>query len=284
LASDLSHIIKEDIASTLDSLLSVSTSISSTKKADGDNIGSEQCICIDINFEFSNIGSSKWSFYIPTQLATKFEFQMLGGIGDLKEAIDDEILDAVNEIVSNICGSISTNINAQSFDDIGSAKFTVENSAIVECDSQSSENVFQFDLTLNDEVFTLFIKFESIFFPFISLITTGVESSPTHDLPVAGTDISSNHGILSLLGDEAVDNLKLLFDIKFKLSVRLGTKILLLKDILSWDTGTIIELEQMVNEPLDILVNGVKVGEGEAVIVEGRFGVKIKTIGTKKIN
>ncbi len=35
----------------------------------------------------------------------------------------------------------------------------------------------------------------------------------------------------------------------------------------------------MVNEPLDILVNGVKIGEGEAVIVEGRFGLKIKSIG-----
>jgi flagellar motor switch protein FliN/FliY len=63
--------------------------------------------------------------------------------------------------------------------------------------------------------------------------------------------------------------------------VRLGTKILLLKDILRWDIGEIIELEQMVNEPLDVLVNGVKIGEGEAVIVEGRFGLKIKKIGTK---
>lgn len=35
----------------------------------------------------------------------------------------------------------------------------------------------------------------------------------------------------------------------------------------------------MVNEPLDILVNGIKIGEGEAVIVEGKFGLKIKNIG-----
>ena len=74
-------------------------------------------------------------------------------------------------------------------------------------------------------------------------------------------------------------NLELLYGVKLKLSVRLGTKIVLLKDILRWDVGEIIELEQMVNEPLEILVNGVKIGEGEAVIVEGKFGLKIKKIG-----
>lgn len=77
--------------------------------------------------------------------------------------------------------------------------------------------------------------------------------------------------------------MELLYDIKLKLSVRLGTKIVLLKDILRWDVGEIIELEQMVNEPLEVLVNGVKIGEGEAVIVEGKFGLKIKRIGNEDL-
>ena len=76
----------------------------------------------------------------------------------------------------------------------------------------------------------------------------------------------------------------MLFDIKMKLSVRLGTKVCLLRDVISWDIGEIIELSQMTNEPLDILVNGVIIGKGEAVIVDGKFGVKIKSIGVKKIN
>ena len=76
-------------------------------------------------------------------------------------------------------------------------------------------------------------------------------------------------------------NLELLYNVKLKLSVRLGTKVVLLKDILRWDVGEIIELEQMVNEPLEILINGIKIGEGEAVIVEGKFGLKIKKIGNE---
>ena len=39
----------------------------------------------------------------------------------------------------------------------------------------------------------------------------------------------------------------------------------------------------MVNEPLEVLVNGVKIGEGEAVIVEGKFGLKIKKIGNEEL-
>jgi flagellar motor switch protein FliN/FliY len=89
--------------------------------------------------------------------------------------------------------------------------------------------------------------------------------------------------VLSLLGENSSDNLKLLFDVKLKFSVRLGCKTFLLKDIVNWDVGEIIELDQMVNEPLDILINNIKVGIGEAVIVENKFGIKIKYIGIQNV-
>ncbi len=291
MASDLSNIIKDDISSTLESLLSQIASIASTKQAVSEDLEAEQCICVNVDFEFSAFETVRWNFYIPTLAATKFEFLMLGGIGDLKEAIDDEIADAMNEIVSNMCGSMSTNINAQGFEDLGTAKFTIDSSEVIQCDeNQSLDTMFKFDLQLGDDTLKIFLGFNPSFIPYISSIATGVESPSdnqeviNNDVNIASSGAGNPNEILSLIGDESVENLKLLFDIKFKLSIRLGVKVLLLKDILSWDTGTIIELEQMVNEPLDILVNGIKIGEGEAVIIEGRFGVKIKYIGNKKID
>ncbi|MCK5111556.1 MAG: FliM/FliN family flagellar motor switch protein [Arcobacteraceae bacterium] len=291
MASDLSNIIKDDISSTLESLLSQTASITSTKQAVSEDLEAEQCICVNVDFEFSAFETVRWNFYIPTLAATKFEFLMLGGIGDLKETIDDEIADAMNEIVSNMCGSMSTNINAQAFEDLGTAKFSIDSSEVIQCDENKSlDTMFKFDLQLGDDTLKIFLGFNPSFIPYISSIATGVESPSDNqevlnnqDANIVSPDASSASGILSLIGDESVENLKLLFDIKFKLSIRLGVKVLLLKDILNWDTGTIIELEQMVNEPLDILANGIKIGEGEAVIVEGRFGVKIKYIGNKKI-
>ena len=288
MASDLSNIIQDELSNTLEQLLSQKTKINFVEKADFNDIASSQCVEIDVKFEFKDIVSN-WNFFIPTSSAAKFEYLMLGGTGDLKEHIDDEIADAVNEIVSNICGSISTSVNAQGFPDVSSLKHEVVSSKIIDCsDKNNSENTYEFSLDLDGENSEVIITFDDIILPFIASITgkdsdfddlqTGLNiENQSSSAPISAP--VNARGIDSLLSDESSKNLKLLIDIKLKLSVRLGTKLFLLKDILKWDIGEIIELEQMVNEPLDILVNGIKIGEGEAVIVEGKFGLKIKNIG-----
>jgi len=291
LASDLSNIIKEELSNTLEQLLSKTFTINGTNEASASNISSTQSIEVAIKFSFKDT-ISNWKFYIPTSSATKFEYLMLGGMGDLKEHIDDEIADAINEIISNVCGSISTSVNAQGFDDIGSIKSEVLKSSIIENSTLPfGENTFDFDISMDDEKVSILINFDDIILPFISEITgkevekTAETVSPEAPIPTASeapsalsSEVSS---VSALLNDTSAKNLKLLFDIKLRLSVRLGRKIFLLKDILRWDIGEIIELEQMVNEPLEILVNGIKIGEGEAVIVEGKFGLKIKNIGNE---
>ncbi|WP_072682179.1 FliM/FliN family flagellar motor switch protein [Arcobacter sp. LA11] len=286
MASDLSSFLKDELANTLEQLLSKSVSIDSVSELDVDSLGDSQCIDVSVKFDFSDI-SSNWNFFVPTVTATKFEYFMLGGMGDLKEHIDDEITDAVNEIISNICGSLCTTVNAQSFPDVSSIKSELQGSSIKDCKELDIERKFFFDLTLDGEKLPVYIGFDELIVPYLSQIT-GVESSSpdaispieTPSAPVLNSSGSSSDlGISSLLSEDAAQNLQLLFDIKLRLSVRLGTKNFLLKDILRWDLGEIIELEQMVNEPLEILVNGVKIGEGEAVIVEGKFGLKVKNIG-----
>lgn len=285
MASDLSSFLKDELANTLEQLLSKSVSIDSVSKLDVSSLEDSQCIDVSAKFEFADI-SSDWSFYVPTITATKFEYFMLGGMGDLKEHIDDEIADAVNEIISNICGSFCTAVNAQSFADISSIKYESMGSSIKDSkEIEAISNKYIFDLTLDGEKLSIYISFDDLALPYLSEITGS--SNDVLDALVKPTKNPSNNiskpsstiSISSLLSEDSAENLQLLFNIKLKLSVRLGTKNFLLKDILRWDIGEIIELEQMVNEPLEILVNGVKIGEGEAVIVEGRFGLKIKNIG-----
>jgi flagellar motor switch protein FliN/FliY len=48
------------------------------------------------------------------------------------------------------------------------------------------------------------------------------------------------------------------------------------------DIGSVIELNQLANDPLEILVDDHVIAEGEVVIVDGNFGVQITTIGTKR--
>lgn len=282
MASDLSNIFKDELSNTLEQLLSKNSQVVTITALSGDSFDSTQLVECTVKFDFKGV-SSEVVFYVPTLSATKFEYLMLGGMGDLKEHIDDEITDAVNEIISNICGSFCTSVNAQGLPDIESIKSEVKNSKIVDGSILSSKsNIYEFILSLDAEKLPIIICFDEFILPFFSSITGVVssdEDSPKSNnqpiTPISSPALASSNLI------QTPKNLELLYNVKLKLSVRLGTKVVLLKDILRWDVGEIIELEQMVNEPLEILVNGIKIGEGEAVIVEGKFGLKIKKIGNE---
>lgn len=282
MASDLSNIFKDELANTLEQLLSNSSQVETVDSLSIENYEASQFIEGEVKFEFKDI-SSTWFFYIPTISATKFEYLMLGGMGDLKEHIDDEITDAVNEIISNICGSFCTSVNAQGFGDVESIKSEVVNSKIVESDAlKSRDNSYEFIVSLGDEKLPVILCFDEIILPFFSTITGASSAAASPSEPVLAPSAPPVASVAPT-SVQVPKNLELLYDVKLKLSVRLGTKIVLLKDILKWDVGEIIELEQMVNEPLEVLVNGVKIGEGEAVIVEGKFGLKIKKIGNEDL-
>ena len=276
MASDLSNVFKNELSNTLEQLLGKKAKISETKKLD-DIFESSSFIEADVKFDIKGL-SSAIVFYIPTISATKFEYLMLGGMGDLKEDIDDETTDAVNEIVSNICGSFCTASNAQGMPDIVGMKSEIKGTKKVEKSALSGKEIYLFNISLEEDATPILISFEKTFSPFFSLITGVNDEKPVVSTPTAPAAPTINQ-TQSIVGvPNPSKNLELLYNVRLKLSVRLGTKIVLLKDILRWDVGEIIELEQMVNEPLEILINGVKIGEGEAVIVEGKFGLKIKKI------
>lgn len=281
MVSDLSNIFKDELSNTLEQLLSKNSQVVTVSALSTDSFNSTQLVECIVKFDFKGV-SSEVIFYIPTISATKFEYLMLGGMGDLKDNIDDEITDAINEIVSNICGSFCTSVNAQGHVDIGTIKSEVKSSKIVDGSILASKSsIYEFILSLGEEKLPVIISFDEIIRPFFSSITGVVLtqeelSKNTQIAPVVNSAPTPSANLI-----QTPKNLELLYNVKLKLSVRLGTKVVLLKDILRWDVGEIIELEQMVNEPLEILINGIKIGEGEAVIVEGKFGLKIKKIGNE---
>ena len=290
MASDISAHLSSELKNTFESLLSLTASIDGTSQSSLEDVGSQRVIRIVLSLS-SNDVSGTISFIIPTLLGTKVEYFMLG-MGELKTSIDEDIFDATKEIINTVAGSLATSINAQGFDDLSGVSFSPkeDETQILESDDLGDiTNLYRVEMTFNDEDLELFVAFSDDLVPFMGKIVSGevIEDDDEEDVQSATSGGSSGGGgassILALLGAESTENLKLLFNVKLKFSVRLGTKTFLLKDIVNWDIGHIIELEQMVNEPLDILVNGTKVGEGEAVIVEGRFGIKIKHIGEKQI-
>jgi flagellar motor switch protein FliN len=77
-------------------------------------------------------------------------------------------------------------------------------------------------------------------------------------------------------------NLDLLLDVELPISVSFGKAELPLKDVIRLTTGSIVELNRSVSEPVDIIVNNCIIARGEVVVVEGNFGVRIKQIVSKQ--
>lgn len=76
----------------------------------------------------------------------------------------------------------------------------------------------------------------------------------------------------------AQENIGLIMDVPLEVTVELGRTSKSIKDILDFAPGTIIELNKIAGEPVDILVNGKYVAKGEVVVIEESFGVRITEI------
>lgn len=74
------------------------------------------------------------------------------------------------------------------------------------------------------------------------------------------------------------DKLKKFLDIPLEVEVVIGTTTLTLEELLHLGQGSIVELEQSIETPVDIKVNGKLIAKGEIVIVDDRFGVRIVDI------
>ena len=74
------------------------------------------------------------------------------------------------------------------------------------------------------------------------------------------------------------ENIELIRDVPLEVTVELGRTTKSISDILDFAPGTIIELERIAGEPIDVLVNGKFVAKGEVVVIEESFGVRVTEI------
>lgn len=81
-------------------------------------------------------------------------------------------------------------------------------------------------------------------------------------------------------GEGPVRDLEMIMDIPVKLSVELGRTRLTIKQLLELAQGSVVELDGLPGEPMDILINGYLIARGEVVVVEDRFGIRIAEIVT----
>ncbi|MBD3895221.1 flagellar motor switch protein FliN [Halomonas sp. ML-15] len=75
-------------------------------------------------------------------------------------------------------------------------------------------------------------------------------------------------------------DLEMVMDIPVKLSVELGRTRITIKQLLELAQGSVIELEGLAGEPMDILINGYLIAQGEVVVVDDKYGIRVTEIIT----
>ncbi len=227
-----------------------------------------KCAKIDIS-----ANDTKIAFFIDVGIATALGDLMLGGSGESKDEFSEDDLDATKEIVSNIFGSLSTTLSTQ--DEIASINFSVIDISEVD-ESESLDEyakVFSFDLKVEESSGKCYLGVTD---EFLSLFEAKKDDEKIEqENPCKQSDEVE-------LTEEEIKNISLIMDVQLPVRVRIGTKTILLKDVLKMDIGSVVELDQLANAPLDILVGDKVVAKGEVVIVDGNFGVQIVEIGTKR--
>ncbi|WP_100966964.1 flagellar motor switch protein FliY [Helicobacter pylori] len=216
----------------------------------------------------------------PVVLVTALSDLMLGGEGASKEEMDNDDLDAFKEMASNIFGAIATSLKSQEL--LPKLNFTTINAEIAKelpkKEDYAKAVVFSF-------------KMEAIKESQIILLTTAAferqfekthkeEKEETIKNTTEATEEVKTHD--ASLENIEIRNISMLLDVKLNVKVRIGQKKMILKDVVSMDIGSVVELDQLVNDPLEILVDDKVIAKGEVVIVDGNFGIQITDIGTKK--
>jgi len=236
-----------------------------------------------VKLSVSGVVNAKAMIAIPAILSASLADMMMGEEASDREDVSDDDLDATKEIISNIFGAISSTLSAQK--EIPIVSFSVDSIEFMQEDSEVSLESFSKMFIYNFEIQTLesrlmFIMDDNLkntMFPQVGGSDSFEMSNETSSESFKDGDPSDVH-----LNNEEMNNIALIMDVKLPVRVRIGKKRMLLKDVLNMDIGSVIELNQLANDPLEILVDNNVIAQGEVVIVDGNFGVQITSIGTKR--
>lgn len=258
---------------TIEGLLGVKPEISylDLVELDGENIEPSYALVYATCHAEGMRGIAKTACIVPAKLATLLASMMVGDEAQPRDEISADELDAVKEIINNILGAINTGLAADSV--LPTMDFEVSSAEIVTEKIDLSEFVrawyYKFSINGFDSHIINLASIEFVNF-FHERFKQQEDKQEGKSLVAPSTS------------QEEFTNIAMLLDVKLGVHVRIGQKRMLLKDVIAMDIGSVIELNQLANEPLEILVDDKVIARGEVVIVDGNFGVQITEIGSKK--
>ena len=274
------QLLQQEIISTIEGLTGIAPDVELNKEESGEsNLKlSPPLAKLDVTVGGELHGRMRVS--IATSVATAIGDMMLGGEGVEKEEMDAEDLDATKEIISNILSSFFRSLGSQK--NMPKLEFSIDSIEYIDptsmIDFKGFEKLFIYNVAVHNSHDTIAFAMTHELIPLI-----GEEPQmPSMSAPQPSFVAEEPKKAVPGLSPEELSNIELIKDVRLPIRVRIGSKKMLLKDVLSMDIGSVIELDQLANDPLEILVGDKVIAMGEVVIVDGNFGVQIGEIGSKR--
>lgn len=275
--NDFLKLITQESIATIEGLLGQTPDISHLEEKNGDKESIKAPIArIDITTD----NDANLALFISPKVATALADMMLGGEGTTKDTMDNDDLDATKEITSNIFGAISTSLSAQK--ELPKLSFTLKNIQFITEDSELGLENFSGFYTF---AFNLGSIQDFLYFAFSSSFENSFNPNTAEDSDNVALDANTQTEAEEEkfeLNNAGLKNIAMLLDVRLQVKVRIGQKKMLLKDVIAMDIGSVVELNQLANDPLEVLVDDKVIAKGEVVIVDGNFGIQITEIAPKK--
>ncbi|HJR29421.1 MAG TPA: flagellar motor switch protein FliN [Pseudomonas sp.] len=108
-----------------------------------------------------------------------------------------------------------------------------------------------------------------------ALLAADAGTSSSNRLPMEEFgSVPKNHDPVTLDGP----NLDVILDIPVSISMEVGSTDINIRNLLQLNQGSVIELDRLAGEPLDVLVNGTLIAHGEVVVVNEKFGIRLTDV------
>ena len=101
--------------------------------------------------------------------------------------------------------------------------------------------------------------------------SSGPTKAPMQDFP----DQHNDKEVVTSLGGP---NLDVILDIPVSISMEVGSTEISIRNLLQLNQGSVVELDRLAGEPLDVLVNGTLIAHGEVVVVNEKFGIRLTDV------
>ncbi|MFN4224210.1 MAG: flagellar motor switch phosphatase FliY [Fervidobacterium nodosum] len=271
-------------------------------------------VTVIIHFEGAVEGLN--ALVLEKKTAAEIADIMMGGLGKVEsDELDEMKLSAVGEAMNQMMGSAATSLSDMIKKSVNITPPTAE---ILNFDNaetkfppigEDADKVAKVNFTMSIEDLEPAKFFLAMPIPFVKKLhdmifgsseqqkatsqtqKTPTQSVPSPSIPKEKTAVAAKPVQFEDFGKvpsaqeqtQVIDErLQLLFDIPLNVSVELGRTKLSLKEIMELGVGSLIELDKLTGEPVDIYVNNKLIARGEVVVIDENFGVRITEIVSPK--